>query len=271
MEQKHTLAGPFSGLLVIDLTHVLNGPFATMLRSDLGARIIKIEQPGIGDETRNFGPLYKNQSVYFDFVNRGKESIALNPKDPKDRDIFLRMVRKAEVLTENFRPGVMARLGLSYDEVSKINPRLIYASSTGFGQTGPLATYPAYDTIIQAMSGIMSMTGFPDGPPTKVEGPPRISPAACFCSVALQARSMLVKRPERAPTSMWRCSTPRLCSWSMGLWRWLHTRSPSRGPETGIRPRHPSMCSIRLTTILPSVRQITASSAISARPLGGRN
>ncbi|MGO9061498.1 MAG: CoA:oxalate CoA-transferase [Candidatus Binataceae bacterium] len=169
MAQERTEpAGPLSGLLVIELTHVLNGPFATKLLSDLGARVIKVEPPGIGDETRTWGPFYKDQSLYFSFVNRGKESIALNLKDPKDRKIFLNMVRQADVVTENFRPGVMARLGFSYDELSKINPRLIYVSSTGFGQTGPFASYPAYDTIIQAMSGVMSMTGFPDGPPTRV-------------------------------------------------------------------------------------------------------
>ena len=160
--------GPLSGLLLVDLTHVLNGPVATKLLSDLGARVIKVEPPGIGDETRTFGPFYKNQSLYFSFVNRGKESVALNLKDPQDRDIFLKMVRKADVLTENFRPGVMARLGFSYEELSKINPRLVYASSTGFGQTGPFANYPAYDTVIQAMSGIISMTGYPDGPATRV-------------------------------------------------------------------------------------------------------
>jgi CoA:oxalate CoA-transferase len=169
-EELSKSKGPFSGLLVIDLTHVLNGPFATMLLSDLGARVIKVEQPGVGDETRTFGPFHKNQSLYFSSANRGKESIALDLKDPKDRDIFLNMVRKADVLAENFRPGVMARLGFSYDELSTINPRLVYVSSTGFGQTGPLASYPAYDTIVQAMSGMMSMTGFSDGPPTKVGG-----------------------------------------------------------------------------------------------------
>ena len=160
--------GPLAGLLVIDLTHVLNGPFATSLLSDLGARVIKIEPPGVGDETRTWGPFLNNQSVYFSFVNRGKESIVLNLKDSKDRDIFLNMVRQADVLTENFRPGVMARLGFSYNDLSEINPRLVYVSSTGFGQTGPFASFPAYDTIIQGMSGIMSMTGFPDGPATRV-------------------------------------------------------------------------------------------------------
>lgn len=161
-------SGPFSGLLVIDLTHVLNGPFGTTILGDLGARIIKIEPPGHGDDTRTYGPFVGDQSLYFSFVNRGKESIVLNLKEDADRAIFLNMVGHADVLTENFRPGTMKHLGFSYDELAKINPGLVYASSSGFGQTGPLANYPAYDTIVQAMSGIMSMTGFPDGPPTRV-------------------------------------------------------------------------------------------------------
>jgi CoA:oxalate CoA-transferase len=161
-------AGPFSGLLVIDMTHVLNGPFATTLLTDLGARVIKIEPPGHGDDTRGYGPFHKGQSLYFSSINRGKESIVLNLKDEADREIFLNMVRQADVVAENFRPGAMARLGFAYEDLSRLNPRLIYASSSGFGQTGPLSTYPAYDTIIQAMSGIMSLTGSPDGPPTRV-------------------------------------------------------------------------------------------------------
>jgi CoA:oxalate CoA-transferase len=160
-------AGPFSGVLVIDLTHVLSAPFGTTILCDLGARIVKIEPPGVGDETRTYGPFCKGQSLYFSFVNRGKESIVLNLKQDADRAIFLNMVRQADVLTENFRPGTMERLGFSYEELSKLNPRLIYASCTGFGQTGPLQTFPAYDTIIQAMSGLMNMTGFPDGGPTR--------------------------------------------------------------------------------------------------------
>jgi CoA:oxalate CoA-transferase len=147
---------------------VLNGPFGTTILSDLGARVIKIEPPGHGDDTRTFGPFYKGQSLYFSFVNRGKESIVLNLKESGDRDIFLNMVRGADILTENFRPGTMDRLGFSYEALSKLNPRLIYASSTGFGQTGPLKTFPAYDTIVQGISGLMSLTGSPDGPPTRV-------------------------------------------------------------------------------------------------------
>jgi CoA:oxalate CoA-transferase len=166
--QAERVAGPFSGLLVIDMTHVLNGPFGTTMLSDLGARVVKIEPPGHGDDTRTYGPFVKDQSLYFSFVNRGKESVVLNLKDEADRAIFLNMVRQADVLAENFRPGTMKHLGFSYEELAEINPRLIYASSSGFGQTGPLATFPAYDTIVQAMSGIMDETGFPGGPPTRV-------------------------------------------------------------------------------------------------------
>jgi len=162
------VVGPFSGLLVVDLTHILNGPFGTTILADLGARVIKVEPPGHGDDTRTYGPFVKGQSLYFSFVNRGKESIVLNLKDDHDRGIFRNMVRRADVVAENFRPGTMDRLGFSYAELSKDNPRLIYASSSGFGQTGSLRTYPAYDTIVQAMSGLMSITGFPDGPATRV-------------------------------------------------------------------------------------------------------
>jgi CoA:oxalate CoA-transferase len=160
--------GPFSGVTVIDLSHVLAGPFGTTILCDLGARVIKVEPPGHGDDTRTYGPFVSGQSLYFSFVNRGKESIILNLKEDADRQIFFNMVRKADVVVENYRPGTMDKLGLSYETLSKMNPRLIYASNSGFGQTGPLAKYPAYDTIIQAMSGIMSVTGFPDGPPTRV-------------------------------------------------------------------------------------------------------
>jgi hypothetical protein len=111
-------------------------PFGTTILGDLGARIIKIESPGHGDDTRTFGPFYKRQSLYFSFVNRGKESIVLNLKQDDDRAVFLNVVRQADVLTENFRPGAMDRLGFSYEALSKIKPRLIHASATGFGQTG---------------------------------------------------------------------------------------------------------------------------------------
>ena len=160
--------GPLSGLLVVDLTHVLNGPFGTSILADLGARVIKVEPPGHGDDTRTYGPFVKDQSLYFSFINRAKESIVLNLKEDHDRAIFRNMVRRADVVTENFRAGTMDRLGLSFAELSKDNPRLIYASSSGFGHTGPADGYAAYDTVVQAVTGLMSITGFPDGPPTRV-------------------------------------------------------------------------------------------------------
>lgn len=165
---QSTAKGPFEGLLVIDLTHVLNGPFGTQILCDLGARVIKVEQPGHGDDTRTYGPFVDGQSLYYSFVNRGKESIVLNLKDEHDKAIFTNMLKHADVLAENYRPGALEKLGFSWEALQKINPRLIYASSSGFGHTGPLRDAPAYDTIIQAMSGIMMETGFPDGPPVRV-------------------------------------------------------------------------------------------------------
>lgn len=160
--------GPFEGILVIDLSHVLAGPFATMMLSDLGARVIKVERPGSGDDSRAFGPFKDSKSLYFAFVNRGKESVALNLKHPEDKALFEAMVKHADVLVENFRPGTMDRLGYTWEALQAMNPRLIYASASGYGQTGPKKVEPAYDTVIQAVSGMMSMTGAPDGPATKV-------------------------------------------------------------------------------------------------------
>lgn len=160
--------GPFEGLLVIDLTHVLNGPFGTQILCDLGARVIKVEQPGHGDDTRTYGPFVEGQSLYYSFINRGKESVVLDLKNENDRAIFTNMLKEADVLAENYRPGTMEKLGFSWAQLQEINPRLIYASSSGFGHTGPLRDEPAYDTIIQAMSGIMMETGFADGPPVRV-------------------------------------------------------------------------------------------------------
>jgi CoA:oxalate CoA-transferase len=160
-------SGPFSGLLVIDLTRVLAGPFCTMMLAELGARVIKVENPGGGDDSRHFDPFFEDQSAYFQSLNRGKESIALNLKDAADRDVFLALVRRGDVLVENFRPGTMEKLGLGYDQLRQVNPRLIYAAVSGFGQTGPWSRKPAYDMIVQAMGGLMSVTGPPGGPPTK--------------------------------------------------------------------------------------------------------
>ncbi|HVN63753.1 MAG TPA: CoA:oxalate CoA-transferase [Candidatus Binataceae bacterium] len=160
--------GPFSGLLIVDLSHVLCGPFCTRLFADLGARVVKVERPKSGDDARAFGPFLNGRSVYFSFINRGKESIALDLRDDDDRKVLFAMIRRADVLVENFRPGTMERLGLGYPKLAEMNPRLIYGSISGFGQTGPLSKERAYDTVIQGISGIMSVTGYPGGPPTRV-------------------------------------------------------------------------------------------------------
>jgi CoA:oxalate CoA-transferase len=159
--------GFFSGLLVVDLTRVLAGPFCTMMLAELGARVIKVEDPRGGDDSRHFEPFFQGQSAYFASLNRGKESIALNLKEAAGREVFLKLIHCGDVLVENFRPGTLERLGLGYEQLREENPRLIYAAVSGFGHTGPWATRPAYDLIVQALGGLMSVTGQPGGQPTK--------------------------------------------------------------------------------------------------------
>ena len=160
--------GPLKNLLVVDLTRVLVGPYCTMILSDLGARVIKIEAPEIGDDSRKFGPFVKDYSAYFMSLNRGKESIALNLKNENDKKIFEKILSKADILVENFKPGTLEKWGFGWEVVSKKYPKLIYASASGFGQTGPLKELPAYDMVVQGMGGLMSVTGHPESEPTRV-------------------------------------------------------------------------------------------------------
>ena len=160
--------GPLKNLLVVDLTRVLVGPYCTMILSDLGARVIKIEAPEIGDDSRGFGPFIDDYSAYFMSLNRGKESIALNLKNENDKKIFEKILAKADILVENFKPGTLEKWGFGWNEVSKKYPKLIYASASGFGQTGPLKGLPAYDMVVQGMGGLMSVTGQPNSEPTRV-------------------------------------------------------------------------------------------------------
>ena len=162
------MAGPLDGIKVLDLTRVLAGPYATMLLGDLGAEVIKIEQPGTGDESRNFGPFKNGFSLYFMSVNRGKRSITLNLKTERGQAIFKQLLAHTDIVVENFRPGTMQKLGLDYDTLKAEHPSLIYAACSGFGQTGPYAQQGAYDMIIQGMGGIISITGEPEGPPVRV-------------------------------------------------------------------------------------------------------
>lgn len=162
------MPGPLEGLRVIDLTRVLAGPFCAMMLADMGAEVIKIERPGTGDDSRSFGPYQNGESAYFMSINRGKKSVCLNLKNPEAKTIFLKLIKDADIVVENFKPGVMEKLGLSYDILAKINPRIVYAASSGFGHSGPYSKRPAYDLIIQGMGGLMSITGPGKGQPTKV-------------------------------------------------------------------------------------------------------
>jgi CoA:oxalate CoA-transferase len=162
-----TCVRPFDNVVVLDLTRVLAGPYAAMMLADYGADVIKIETPDSGDDSRGFGPFVGKESAYFMSLNRGKRSMTLNLKCPEAIALFKDMVRKADVLLENYRPGTMEKFGLGYDVLKQINPGLIFASCSGFGQTGPYMKKPAYDVIVQGMGGLMSITGQEDGEPTK--------------------------------------------------------------------------------------------------------
>ena len=160
--------GPLAGIVVVDLTRVLAGPFCTMQLVDLGARVIKVERPDGGDDARQIGPFVGGKSAYFSSLNRGKQSIALDLKAAPDREIFEKLLARADVLVENFRPGTMEKLGYGWEDLRRRFPRLIYAAVSGFGHTGPYAARPAYDIVVQGMGGIMSLTGQPGGEPARV-------------------------------------------------------------------------------------------------------
>ena len=155
-----------SGIRVLDFTQVLAGPFCTMNLADFGAEVIKIEKPGTGDGSRTFGPFVNGQSGYYTMVNRGKKGVAIDLK--KGRDIIYEMVKNCDIVVENFKPGVMEKLGYSYEQLKKINPEIIYCSVSGFGQDSPMRDLPAYDIVAQGMSGMMSITGYPNTPPARV-------------------------------------------------------------------------------------------------------
>lgn len=157
-----------SGVTVVDLSRVLAGPFATMTLANLGARVIKVEIPETGDDSRAFGPFHNGKSLYFASINCNKESIALNLKNPDDRIIFEKLLEKADVLVENYRPGTMEKLGYGWETLHARFPTLIYGAASGFGDSGPYSKRAAYDMVVQGMGGVLSMTGYPDQPPARV-------------------------------------------------------------------------------------------------------
>src|ERR1700722_11100995 len=160
--------GPLSGVTVIDLSRILAGPYCTFLMAEMGARVIKVEPPKGGDDARAYGPFVNGKSTYFASVNRGKESIALDLKKDEDRAIFDKLLAKADVVVENFRPGTMEKLGYGWEQLHAKYPQLIYASASGFGHTGPNSKDPAYDMVVQGMGGVMSITGSVGGEPVRV-------------------------------------------------------------------------------------------------------
>ena len=159
--------GALEDILVLDLTRVVSGPFCSSMLGDMGARVIKIEMPERGDDSRAYGPVVNGESAYFALLNRSKEGITLNLKSPEGKAIFLEMVKKADVVLENYRPGVMDKLGLGYDVLKKVNDQIIYAAVSGFGSYGPYSQRPGYDILAQAMGGLMSLTGPKGGEPTR--------------------------------------------------------------------------------------------------------
>lgn len=184
---------PLAGLTILDFSRVLAGPMGTQILAELGAEVIKVEMPGTGDETRQFEPrLPGGQSGYFFAFNRSKKSITLNLKSERARQLARDLAAQADLVVENFLPGAMTKMGLGYEALSVLNPRLVYISNTGFGQTGPYRDRKGYDTIFQALSGIMALTGYPDGPPAKVGVP--ISDLTSGLWVAIAALSGLMGR-----------------------------------------------------------------------------
>jgi len=166
--KKSKRSGPLSGVRILDLSRVLAGPFCSMILADLGAEIIKVEELGVGDQTRTIPPFLKGESHYFLSINRNKKSIALDSRTREGKKILLTLVKQCDVVLENFRPDVMKRLGLDYETLKKIKPDIIHCSISGFGAKGAMKDKPSFDLVTQALSGVMSINGYPDGPPTKL-------------------------------------------------------------------------------------------------------
>src|SRR6266481_5127758 len=196
--QSSSTGGPLSGIVVVDLSRILAGPYCTLLMAEMGARGIKVEPPKGGDDARAYGPFVKGKSTYFASVNRGKESIALDLKADADRKIFEKLLHKADVIVENFRPGTMEKLGYGWDGLHKRYPRLIYAAASGFGHTGPFSHYPSYDMVVQGLGGIMSITGAPGMPLVRVGTSVGDLAGGLYTAVALNAALLHRERTGEA-------------------------------------------------------------------------
>ena len=235
---------PLSGVTVLEIGVFIAGPYATMQLADLGARVIKIENPSAPDPTRSSGPFLDGHSSPFARLNRNKESVALDLKSAAGRAAFLRLVEGADVLVENLRPGALRRLGLGPDELAEINPRLVYASATGFGQDGPLAALPGLDIMAQARSGLMSITGPADGDPVKVGVPICDLVAGLYTAMAVVAALRAVDRDgsgQQVDVSLLEAGVS-LAVWEAGSWfatgvagRPLGTAHQAQAPYQAVR------------------------------------
>ena len=191
-------SGPLSGITVVDLSRILAGPYCTFLMAELGARVIKVEPPGNGDDAREYGPFKNGVSTYFSSINRGKESIALDLKVDSDRRILEALLGKGDVVVENFRPGTMERLGYGWETLHRRYPKLIYAAASGFGHSGPYSRYPAYDMVVQGLGGIMSITGHPGQPPVRIGMSIGDIGAGLYAAVAVNAALLHRERTGEA-------------------------------------------------------------------------
>jgi CoA:oxalate CoA-transferase len=197
---------PLAGITVVDLSQIYNGPYATFLMAQAGADVIKVEPKG-GEHLRRRG-VVGGASLPFAMLNANKRSVSLDLKNPQGRDLLIEMVKRADVLVENFAPGVTERLGLGVEAMHKINPRLVYAQSSGYGQEGLYRDYPAMDLTVQAMSGIMDITGFPEREPVKAGPRCATSSPACISTAASSPRCSTANAPDAAALSKSRCWTP---------------------------------------------------------------
>jgi crotonobetainyl-CoA:carnitine CoA-transferase CaiB-like acyl-CoA transferase len=229
--------GPLAGLRVLDLTRVLAGPLATQFLGDLGAEIIKLEPPGTGDETRSFAPFIGGESHYFVGLNRGKRSLVLDLRAPEGSDAFKRLVASVDVLVENFRPGVMERLGLGAAALMELNPRLIYCAISGFGQTGPLRDKPSFDIVTQALTGVLSVNGVEGQSPVKMGLPIGDMSGGIFGAI-----SILSALHERHATGRGRLIDVSLYDGTMSLLGYLAQLAPLTGNDPGpMGSRHASV------------------------------
>ncbi|HKC50957.1 MAG TPA: CoA transferase [Myxococcota bacterium] len=236
-QEARPAQGPLTGVTVVDLTRVLAGPYCTLVLAELGARVIKVERPGVGDNAREVGPHLNGKSAYFMSLNRGKESIALDLGDAAEREIFERLVARADVLVENYRPGVLAKHGCDWPRLHARWPRLILASISGFGQNGPYAHRPAFDMVVQAMGGVMSLTGHPGGPPTRVGTSIGDITAGLFGAIGV-----LAALHERATTGVGRWVDVAMLDSQVAILENAIARYAATGQVPGpLGARHPSI------------------------------